>query len=163
MTSPRTALIVPVPEAELAVASLRLAHDPVARLGVPAHITIHFPFAPPDRIDERAIIELLAAHPAFEFELAALAYFGDAVTYLAPRPIAPFVELIRAAAARWPEYPQYDGAFATVVPHLTLGHERLAPELALPIACVAREVVLMEERDDGQWWMRRRFALEARR
>ena len=41
----RTALIVEVPEAEPAVGALRLEHDRSAARGVPAHITILFPFA----------------------------------------------------------------------------------------------------------------------
>jgi 2'-5' RNA ligase len=153
----RTALIVPVPEAEPAVAHLRLEHDPMARLGVPAHITVHFPFAPPDRVDEAAVAALVATRAAVTYELSSVEYFDDDVTYLAPRPAAPFSELIDASAARWPEYPRYDGAVADIVPHLTVGLVRLDLELALPIACVARELVLLEEGDDARWSTRRRF------
>ena len=151
---------MPVPEAEPAVARLRLEHDPMARLGVPAHITVHFPFAPPKRVDEAAVGALVAAHAAFAYELASVEYFDDDVTYLAPTPAAPFSELIEASAARWPEYPRYDAAFAEVVPHLTVGLARLDLELALPIACVAREVLLLEEGDDGRWSVRRCFRLQ---
>jgi 2'-5' RNA ligase len=156
----RTALIVPVPEAEPAVARLRLEHDPMARLGVPAHITIHFPFAPPDLVDEAAVAALVAAHPTFAYELGSVEYFDDDVTYLKPSPAAPFSALIEASAARWPEYPRYDGAFVDVVPHLTVGLARLDLELALPIACVARHVVLLEEDDHARWSTRRRFPFQ---
>jgi 2'-5' RNA ligase len=156
----RTALIVPVPEAESAVARLRLQHDPVARLGVPAHITIHFPFAPPELVDEAAVAALVGTRPAFAYELASVDYFDDDVTYLAPSPARPFSELIEASTARWPEYPLYDGAFVDVIPHLTVGLARLDLELPLPIACLAREVVLLEEGDDTRWSTRRRFLLQ---
>jgi 2'-5' RNA ligase len=157
----RTALVVAVPEAEPAVAALRLQHDPMARLGVPAHFTIHFPFAPPDAVDEDVVAALLAERPAFAFDLASVEYFDDDVTYLAPRPTAPFRELIEATAARWPEYPLYDGAFDEIVPHLTVGLARLELRLDLPIACVARAVTLLEEGGDGRWSTRRRFELQA--
>jgi 2'-5' RNA ligase len=157
----RTALVVAVPEAEPAVAALRFQHDPSARLGAPAHITIHFPFAPPEAVDENAVASLLARRAAFTFELASVEYFGDDVTYLAPRPAAPFHELIEASAARWPEYPLYDGAHEEIVPHLTVGLTRLEPRLDLPIACVARAVTLLEEGDDDLWSERRRFELQA--
>src|SRR6185312_17562283 len=65
---PRTALIVVVPEAEPAVRELRLAHDWSAALGVPAHITILFPFAAPAEIDEAGIADVVASVRAFEFE-----------------------------------------------------------------------------------------------
>ena len=151
---------MPVPEVEPAVARLRLEHDPMARLGVPAHITVHFPFAPPEDVDEAAVAALVAAHAAFAYELASVEYFDDDVTYLAPSPAAPFAELIEASAARWPEYPRYGGAVVDVIPHLTVGLARIDLELALPIACIAREVVLLEEDDDARWSTRRRFPFQ---
>ena len=53
-----TALIVKVPEAEPLVGGLRDRFDPVARLGVPAHVTILYPFMPVAAIDA-AILETL--------------------------------------------------------------------------------------------------------
>ena len=156
----RTALIVPVPEAVPRVSELRLEHDPTAALGVPAHITILFPFAPPDAVDEPSVADVLAPFRAFHFELASLEHFDDDVTYLAPRPAQPFSDLIDAVAARWPEHPPYEGTVDTVLPHLTIGYRRLDVSIELPIACVAREVVLIEEDDEGRWRTRRRFALQ---
>jgi hypothetical protein len=43
-----SALIVAVPEAEWAVAALRAAYDPAASWGMPAHITVLYPFLPPE-------------------------------------------------------------------------------------------------------------------
>lgn len=151
---------MPVPEAEPAVSELRLEHDPAAALGVPAHVTILFPFAPPDAVDQPSVAEVLASFRAFSFELASLERFGDEVTYLAPRPAQPFADLIAAVAARWPEYPPYEGIHDTVVPHLTIGYRPLDVSIELPIACVAQEVVLIEEDDGGRWTTRRRFALQ---
>ena len=44
---PETALVVEVPEAEPLVSQWRAQHDWSAQRGVPAHITILYPFAPP--------------------------------------------------------------------------------------------------------------------
>lgn len=156
----QTALIVAVPEAEPAVAELRLEHDPMARLGVPAHITILYPFAAPDAVDEEAIASMLEPHAAFPFELASLEHFDDDVTYLAPLPVRPFDDLIAAAIARWPEYPPYGGTIDAVIPHLTIGTTRLDISIELPIACVARAMTLLEETDDGRWRTRRQFQLQ---
>jgi hypothetical protein len=154
-----TALIVPVPEAEAAVGELRAQHDWAAARGVPAHITILYPFAPPDEIDEAAIAEVLAPFGSFEFELASLEHWDEPVTYLAPVPAEPFGELTNAVWARWPTYPPYEGAHDVVVPHLTVGNAHLEPELELPIACRAREVTLIEEADDGRCGTRRSYPL----
>jgi hypothetical protein len=41
-----SAIIIPIPEAEPIVGPLRLQYDGAARLGVPAHITVLYPFYP---------------------------------------------------------------------------------------------------------------------
>lgn len=156
----RTALVVAVAEAEPYVAALRLAHDPSAPLGAPAHITILFPFAAADAVDERALAELFAAHRAFDFELTSVEHFDDELTYLAPVPAEPFAALTRAVAEHWPAYPPYEGSVETVVPHLTVGETVLEIDVPLPIACRAQDVVLLEEDEPGgRWRVRRRFAL----
>jgi len=155
-------LIIAVPESEASVAELRLAHDSSAPLGVPAHITILFPFAPPGDVDEEALERLVAEHSAFDFQLASLEHFDDGVTYLAPVPFEPFVALIRAVAERWPAYPPYEGMFEVdaVIPHLTIGETPLELDAPLPIACRAREVTLIEQDESGERWrVRRRFPL----
>jgi 2'-5' RNA ligase len=153
-------LIIAVAEAEPYVATLRLAHDSSAALGVPAHVTVLFPFAPPGDVDESALAALLAAHPAFDFELASVEHFDDDVTYLAPVPAEPFAALTRAVAERWPAYPPYEGAFETVIPHVTVGETNLELDVPLPIACRAEEALLLEEHGPaGAWRLRRRFPL----
>jgi hypothetical protein len=155
-----TALIVAVPEAEAHVADLREAHDSSAPLGVPAHITILYPFAPPETVDEEALAGLIASQGAFSFELATVEHFGDEITYLAPVPAEPFSRLTRAVAARWPEYPPYEGAHDDPTPHLTVGECRLELAPPLPIACRAREVLLLEEEEPGgRFRLRRRLPL----
>jgi 2'-5' RNA ligase len=156
----RTALIVAVPEAEPFVRALRLAHDPSARMGAPAHITILFPFAAPELVDEPAVAELIAGHERFAYELAGVAQFADGVTYLTPVPAEPFVALTSAVAARWPEYPPYEGAFDAVIPHLTVSSsEPVAIDAPFPIAARVDHVTLIEQDEHGRWAERRRFAL----
>ena len=158
----RTALIVPVPEAEPAVGALRLEHDPSAALGAPAHITILFPFAPPDALDEAAVADLVGRFHAFDFVLDRIERFedGEGAVWLHPEPSAPFADLAAAARQRWPEYPPYGGAFDGPIPHLTVSAGPADLDVALPIACRARVVALIEEsEEDGRWRERRVFPL----
>ena len=130
---------------------------------MPAHVTILFPFAPPERLDEAELAMLLGAHAAFDFALTRLETLpGDVVTWLTPEPAEPFVELTNTVWHRWPEFPPYEGIHEVVIPHLTISDSgRLDVELDLPIACRAREVTLIEEDEHGHWAERRRFALGA--
>jgi hypothetical protein len=68
----QSVLIVEVPEAEPAVARYRKRFVANARLGVPAHITVLFPFMAPQAIGPAVIAELehlFAAVSRFRFQL----------------------------------------------------------------------------------------------
>jgi hypothetical protein len=167
---PRSALVLLIPEAEPAVARLRLAHDPAARAGMPAHVTLLFPFRRPRDLQEATLALLAAQFGRFGAPLALIfdrvARFPG-VAYLAPVDPAPVSALVRALAIAWPEYPPYEGRFAEIVPHLTVAHGPPAllaesdRELGahLPIVARLRSATLMVEDDDGRWRERARFTL----
>lgn len=152
---------MPVPEAEPVLSAVQVANDPAAAHGIPAHVTILFPFAPLELVDETALAELVSAFPVFDFTLDRIEHFGD-VVWLHPEPSWRFIDLTAAVSERWPDYPPYEGAFDEVIPHLTVSVTPIEIDVGLPIACRAREVVLIEELErDGSWTVRRRFALGA--
>jgi 2'-5' RNA ligase len=159
----QSALFVPVPEAESVVGDWRSVHDPKARTGVPAHVTLIAPWFPPEQIKPQHLEELdeiAARHPAFDFALDRVAWFGDRVLWLAPNPDEPFRALTEELATHFGT-PPWGGKFAEVVPHLTVGLsdyalgaplEAAGEELQkkLPIACRARQVLVMC--GDGVSW-----------
>jgi len=169
----QAALIVEVPQAEELVGAYRMQHDPSAAIGVPAHITINYPFlpgtAPPGPHLER-LHSLFADMPAFEFELSEICRWPD-VLYLAPRPVEPFADLIAAVAIAFPDSPPYGGVFQEVNPHLTIAQlddravlDSITEEFTsaargrLPITSSAREIVLIDNRS-GRWATVERFPL----
>jgi 2'-5' RNA ligase len=103
-------LLVPVPEAEPAVGRLRGRLDRAAAQGVPAHVTILYPFVLPDAITSE-VIDLAAAAvasvPAFECAFARTSWFGKDVLWLAPEPDQPFRALTSALRAAFPQYPPF--------------------------------------------------------
>jgi 2'-5' RNA ligase superfamily len=124
VTGVESAVLVPVPEAEPAVGRHRIRLDRAAVQGVPAHVTVLYPFVPPPEITA-ATIEVLAAAvgtvAAFDCRFATTAWFGEEVAWLAPRPDAPFRALTRAVCAAFPGYLPYGGRHDDAVPHLTIG------------------------------------------
>ncbi len=175
MTGSESALLVPLAEAEGRIGEWRSLYDPSCAAGVPAHVTLIYPFVPPDAIDD-ALLQTLAAHFAaarpFDVAFPRLARFPG-VIYLAPEPAQPFRALIAGLVKRWPEYPPYRGAHEEVVPHLTIADRRAHLDLVLmnrvevgvapllPFADRASEVWLMTSRR-GRWRRKARFALGAR-
>ena len=119
-----SAVLVPVPEAERVVSRHRARLDAAATAGVPAHVTVLFPFVAPAAITAGTLAALAAAVAPvrpFDCQFPDTAWFGSDVLWLAPRPDEPFRALTRVVAGAFPGYRPYDGAFDDVVPHLTIG------------------------------------------
>jgi hypothetical protein len=165
----QSALLIPVPAAEPIVDDWRRRFDPAASVGVPAHITLLYPFLPPAaaRAEIPALGVLFAAVPRFDFSLAAFRRFPR-TGYLAPQPVAPFVRLTEVLVSRWPQCPPYGGAFVDVIPHLTVA-DHVDPEIlsaldaslapALPIDCSAREAWLLVQEGSALWTRAAAFRL----
>jgi 2'-5' RNA ligase len=172
-----SALIIAVPEAESLVKAWRERFDWSAAQGVPAHITILYPFMPPQEITPEVLEQLrdlFAQFSAFEFTLPEIRHF-PAVLYLAPSPAEPFKALTQAVVERYPDYPPYGGEFAVseLTPHLTIADRLEAAQLnnierefmqqhgvQLPVKAKASEVVLIENASGG-WETREVFVLAA--
>lgn len=166
---PETALVVEVPEAEPLVSHWRAKHDWSAQRGVPAHITLLYPFVPAERVDEdlmRDLRELFASRPAFSFRLTRVARFPD-VAWLAPEPSEPFAALTELIVGRFPDYPPYEGDHDEVIPHLTVAEGAVAlqdeVEAALtphlPLEAAVHEVALLVEDERERWHRAMRFPL----
>lgn len=125
-----TALVAVVPEAEPVVGAARERYDPAAAEGVPAHLTVLYPFLPAARVDARtlaALGRLFAAHEPFEVRFPRFGRFPD-LLWLAPEPAGPVRALTASVVARWPEAPPYGGAFGDPAPHLTVAQGQ-SPEV----------------------------------
>jgi len=163
----QSALIIAVPEAEPLFSAVREEHDPAARMGVPAHVTVLLPFIPADMVDAQslaALRELFRREPRFSYRFEHVNTFGDVTVYLEPTPAGAFVRLTQLAVQRWPEYPSYGGEFDEIVPHLTVGDRLMAGQAAPlvsqtraglrsdgPITGEASAISLMVEDDRGFW------------
>lgn len=161
-----SAVIVPVPAAEPVVGRHRRSLDHSAVWGVPAHVTVLYPFVPPGLITERTVAvvgEVLADHDAFECTFSQVKWFDERVVWLAPDPDGPFRALMTAVWRRFPDYPPYRRAHLDPTPHLTVGSDR-AGDLAglrraaatvgaeLPISTWVDRVCLIAGRDAPESW-----------
>jgi 2'-5' RNA ligase len=164
-----TALVVLVPEAEALVAAYRRRYDPSAAVGVPAHVTVLYPFR--SVVDDAAadvVAELAADVAAFDVKFASLARFAGEVVYLAPDPAEPFLRLMAATFASFPDCPPYGGAIPDPVPHLTVADGVDASTAAavdsaigrgLPITSRVERLTLIAENPNGQWIVVRHWPL----
>jgi hypothetical protein len=169
VTAGESAVLVPVPEAEPVVGRHRARLDRAAAEGVPAHVTVLYPFVPPPEITA-ATIEVLAAAvrsvAAFDCLFSETAWFGEDVMWLVPQPSEPFRALTRAVSAAFPGYLPYGGQYDDAVPHLTVGDQPpggvadlraaeadvLAALTALPVRTrVSRAWLMTGTREPDSW------------
>ena len=168
-------LVVMVPAAEPLVGAWRDRLDPSARLGIPAHVTVLYPFVPADDIDQGVVdraAAVVAGRPAFTYSLSAVGWFGEEVVYLVPEPADAFVGLTTVLAEAFPGCPPYGGVHDDVVPHLTVGDGAPVDDLSaaagavaagLPVSDRAEEVCLMvRSRAPRAWAVRDRLPLGGR-
>ena len=156
-------MLLCVPEAEPLVGEWRSKGDPSAARGVPAHVTLLYPFLPADRVDDGVRAELewfFGGIDAFALDFVDVGQFEQSgVVHLRPRtPV--LEELVRSLALRWPECPPYEGKHHDVVPHLTVVHtddaqlRQQACEAVLrglPLRATARQASLWVCDADGAW------------
>ena len=118
-----------MPAAESLVGRYRRRLDPAAALGVPAHVTVLYPFVEPTAINESVIATLttaVASVSAFDCRFPRTRWFGDDVLWLEPEPAEPFRQLTIAVWDAFPQQPPYGGAHEDIAPHLTVAERRWA-------------------------------------
>jgi hypothetical protein len=166
-----SAILLCVPEVEPLVHEWRLKGDPSAAHGVPAHVTLLYPFLPVDALDDGVIAELrwfFQGIDAFRVSFTSVQRFEQAgVVWIAPESDA-LVQLTRALVRRWPECPPYSGTIPIdeLTPHLTIVQtdDRALRQSAanavspgLPLEIVASSAALWVQDRDGAWAERTSF------
>jgi 2'-5' RNA ligase len=152
---------------------LRRHDDFAANFGVPAHVTLLFPFMPAAALRppvRRALAEIAATVEPFDVRFAAVGRFPG-VVYLVPEPGGTFTALTDAIATRFPTYQPYEGAFDVVIPHLTLVESATASldeisaaaQRHLPFVCRVALMEILVEGPDERWHGHWRITLGARR
>lgn len=166
--SEATALIVAVRlPAPLEAMRQRCIDD--ARFGVPAHVTLLYPFAEPAAVDAgviREIASVVGRHPPLSLRLVGGRLWPDTV-YVAVEPQPALLAIQGDLAALFPSLPLYGGSH-TFEPHVSVAEGRCVEPAALddpawdalPITAPASYVDLIV-RDGDRWARRRRFALGA--
>ena len=155
------------------MAQLRFRLDPVAQIGVPAHVTVLFPFIPASEIRDDVLVRLAALFrpvPAFTHNFVRTAWFGDQTLWRDSDAAPVFQYLTHLVWSAFPAYPPYDGQFDEIVPHLTIADHGPVDEMQaaertvqryLPIRAITRTVTLMVEQPSGRWDTAKSFPLSS--
>jgi 2'-5' RNA ligase len=140
-----------------------------ATAGVPAHVTLLYPFADEAQVDATVLSTvgaIAARHPVMQLTLGEGRRFPDTL-YASVEPDSAARALQADLAAAFPTLPLYGGAF-DFVPHVSIVEGPAADPAALddpawatlPVNRVADAVALITRRG-GRWATRHRFPLRA--
>ena len=149
---------------------LRQRNDPVALTGVPAHVTVLFPFlATSDltpAVRRRVAVVARQVRP-FDVRFERTGRFPN-VLWLGPEPVRPFIELTERLAAAFPDHPPYEGVHADIVPHLTIAFgeaavldrlERKAARAGIAFRRRVEAIEVIAEDASDRWHARWRLPL----
>ena len=169
-----TALVLPVPEAEPIVSRLRAEHDRSAAAGMPAHITVLYPFRAFEEMDEAclfAVEDIFADQEPIDITFRGHSSFPG-VLWLKPEPAESVIRLTEAVVAKFPECPPYGGAFDTITPHLTVAEggadvlkaaaAEMDTALRQPLKARVGQCVLFAY-DQGRWQEKQSFPFRGRK
>lgn len=113
-----------LPELEPVVGRHRDRSDPAAGWGVPAHMSVLYPFVPPARL-EPAVLEAAAAAvasvPEFDVVFHRCRWFDSTVLWVEPEPAEPVAALTAVVTEAFPDHRPYAGTHDLVIPHVTVG------------------------------------------
>lgn len=168
----KSAILIPFPEVDDLVDAWREVLDPSQVRGIPAHVTVLFPFVHPTELTIEIVSTLeqyFSNIATFQVAFESTGWFEDRVIYLEPRPRERFENMTRQLAESFPSCRPYEGKFAEPIPHLTIGDGapleslRLAEDAfreKLPIETRATEAWLMTGgMEANSWSLHHRFPL----
>lgn len=143
--------------------------------GVPAHLTMLYPFVAPSLLQpevREALVRVAARHRPFDYVEARRASWPDTV-YVAVTPAARFVRLQSDLQAAFPAYPIYgEAGDFRFVPHISIAEGAAihdpsvlaAPAWrALPRPSMAASIEVIATGEDGRWRLVWRIPLGGRR
>ena len=114
MTNP-TALIVPMAGVDPVVRPIRQALHGSGDAGMPAHVTLMYPFLPLEEVDETVRAQLRGLFSRFRTFRTVFrrAVRMDGLLYLEPEPGEAFVALYGGVRKAWPALLPYEGKYGT--------------------------------------------------
>ncbi|WP_338051295.1 2'-5' RNA ligase family protein [Pseudonocardia acidicola] len=114
--------MLPVPAADPLLTAVAAQYPDTVREGLPAHLTVLYPFVPADELDASVIeacariVDGLAPLPVRFARCRA----RPGLIYLAPEPPDQVQRLLEAVWARWPDIPPYGGKYADASAHVSI-------------------------------------------
>lgn len=146
-----TALLLACPQALPVITD----GDGGAAEGPLAHVTVLYPFKPPERLDDddhRTLAGIFGATDPFVLRGSRTGWFDERVLYVAPDDPVPILALTGRVIAAYPDLPPYGGEFAEVVPHLTVAMERPVEELRAAEQRVRGRLPFEQHLDHVELW-----------
>lgn len=167
----QSAFVIPVPALDGILAEVAARWPARVRAGVPAHLTLLYPFAPAGELTAETIDPAERLFSSSSGPLTASfnrVEIRPGIVLLPPEPAEPLLQLSRRFYQTWPQYPPYGGSYGEApAPHVTValgassGEATAIEEITaqrLPLSVDLDSAALVVLSDSG-WSVRRQFVL----
>lgn len=167
-----TGLVLAVPALQGFVERHRYPSDMTGSLGIPAHVTVLYPWVHgplEDGVLDRCAQVVSDVGPV-RMTFRRVATFPQGVVYLVPEPEDRLRELTQLLVQAYPDCVPYGGEFPDPQPHLTvttgppeelgLLEAKALADLA-PTECTVSTLSVLEQQPDGRWRIARELPLTA--
>lgn len=166
-----TGLVMPVPAADHLLSVVERRHPGAVRPGVPAHLSLLYPFLPTTDLEDIAanssvkatLAALFAAQPPISTQFRRCRR-RDGFVYLLPDPATELEKLTAAVRGHFPQITPYAGRYQDVGPHVTVAMGASADSAdaierdvnaLFPVTAELSEAWLVAFQ--GQWSLRDRY------
>lgn len=129
----QSALMLNCADLEPALHDIRMALDPSAADGVPAHLNLLYPFTTRLSVEQDdQLNQVLRDFGRFQLEFSTTAWFGTDSVYLPPTDPVILNNLVTRIRDLFPDHPAFGAVPERAIPHVTIG--KRAPLEALKAA-----------------------------
>lgn len=165
MSSPlETGIVLPVQELADVIPPLRRRIETPPPRGLPAHVTVLYPWVDPADLDAHLgrLATLASSMAPVGFDLTGIGWFGEEVVWARPEPDAGIRGLMARLVAAWPEHRPYRGLHGDdPIPHVTIADGAPRDDLVeaanevdglLPLSVTVSELWVMVGNPDPPRW-----------
>jgi 2'-5' RNA ligase len=168
----QTALVLPVPAADPLLAAVAARYPDAVREGLPAHLTVLYPFVPADELDAsvmQACAQIVRGIAPITVRFTRCQVRPELI-YLPPEPADQVQRLLEEVWARWPALLPYGGKYADASAHVSIALGAQAEdqdaivglvEPLLPVTTQLSELHVAALDEDG-WGIRSRLPFGGR-
>lgn len=168
----KSSIDILLPELDVYLNKWRTKTIDIAKLGVPSHISIIYPWieSPIDRIQLDELEKIINYLPKISIQLKGIEYFDNHIAYLSIKNVNCILNIQQLIINNFPKYLPYEGKIKNPIPHITIA--KSLKEYGIEVSDIENEllhlrnkifdidcITVMEEANNKIWEIKKEMKL----